>query len=98
MAVAEPESLKVGDLVRFVAIPDEWLSPGCTVHAESIAFMKKMVRRSWPTRVSEIDEYGHPWIHARIRERGRMRHHSWAIMESTGWRLVKRQGGADERG
>ena len=26
-----PESLKVGDLVRFVALPDEWLRPRYTV-------------------------------------------------------------------
>ena len=83
-----PQSLEIGDLVRFVALPDEWLLPGHTVHAESIGFMKKMIRRSWPSRVSEIDEYGCPWIHARTRERGRIYYHSWDIMESTGWPLL----------
>jgi len=86
----DPKSLKVGDLVRFVALPDEWSRTDYTISAGDIAFMKKMIRRSWPSRVSEIDEYGHPWICARMRERGRICHHSWAIMESMGWRLVKR--------
>ena len=75
----KPQSLKTGDLVRFVAMPDEWSHPGYTVHAESITFMKKMIRRSSPSRVSEIDEYGYPWIDARIREHGRIHYHSWGM-------------------
>lgn len=87
----EPQSLKVGDLVRFVTLPEEWSRPGYTIHAESISFMKDMIRRSWPSRVWMIDEYGQPWIQARIRKRTRTHYHSWAIMESTGWRLVNRR-------
>jgi hypothetical protein len=87
----EPHSLKVGDLVRFVTLPDEWTRPSYTIGAESIAFMKKMIRRSGPSRVAEVDEDGYPWIRARIRERGRIHYHSWMITESTGWRLVKRR-------
>ena len=90
LAMPDPKSLKVGDLVRFVALPDEWSRTGYTVHRESIAFMKMMVSRTWPSRVVEIDEYGCPWIHARIRVRGRLHYHSWGIMESTGWRVVRR--------
>ena len=87
----QPTSLKLGDLVRFVKLPDEWSRPGYRVHASSVAFMRKMIRRSWPARVCEIDEYGHPTIHARMRERGRIVLHTWAIVETTGWRLVKRR-------
>jgi hypothetical protein len=50
-----------------------------------------MIRRTWPSRVVEIDEYGVPWIHARIRLRGRLRFHGWGILESTGWRVVRRR-------
>jgi hypothetical protein len=87
----DPKSLKVGDFVRFTALPDEWSRPGTGVHRESISFMKEMVRRTWPSRVEKIDEYGYPWIRARVRTRGRLYFHSWMITESTGWRLVKRR-------
>jgi hypothetical protein len=91
-SMPEPGSLKVGDLVRFVALPDEWSQGGFSpVPPESLAFMKRLIRRTWPSRVYEIDEYGRPWIRARIRERGKMREHIWAIMESTGWRRVNRR-------
>jgi hypothetical protein len=89
--VPDPKCLKVGDLVRFMALPDEWSRPGYTVHLESVAFMRAMIRRAWPSRVVEIDEYGQPWIHARLRVRGRLHYHSWGIMESTGWSLVRRR-------
>jgi hypothetical protein len=85
-----PKSLKVGDRVRFTSLPDEWSRKGYTIPLESVRFMKVMVKRRWASRVAEIDEYGCPWIHARIRVRGRIHHHRWAIMESTGWRLVNR--------
>ena len=89
----DPKCLKVGDLVRFTALPDEWSRPGFTVHRESVAFMRAMIRRTWPSRVAEIDDYGQPWIHARLRLRGRLHHHSWGIMESTGWHLVRHRSG-----
>jgi hypothetical protein len=87
----DPKSLKVGDLVRFVSIPTEWSTPGYTIHRDSVLFMKKMIKRGRSSRVREIDEYGQPWIHARIRERGSIHYHSWAIFESTGWRRVNRR-------
>jgi hypothetical protein len=87
----DPQALKIGDRVRFVAIPEEWSQPGYRVSAASRRFMAKMLRRSWPSRVVEIDEFGTPWISARIRERGKLRLHTWAILESTGWRRVERR-------
>jgi hypothetical protein len=87
----DPKSLKVGDLVYFTAIPDEWSRPGYSVLPESNLFMKAMLRRIRPSRVVEIDEYGRPWIHARLHIRKRYELHTWGIMESTGWRLVKRR-------
>ena len=88
----DPKCLKVGDLVRFTALPDEWSRPGFWVHRESVAFMRALIRRARPSRVAEIDEYGQPWIRARLWLRGRLHHHSWGIMESSGWRLVGRRG------
>jgi hypothetical protein len=88
----DPKSLKVGDRVRFVAIPTEWSQPDFTVQPCDRSFMKKMICRTWPSRIDKIDEYGQPWISARIREKdGKFHFHSWAIFESTGWRLVNRR-------
>jgi hypothetical protein len=87
----DPKTLKVGDLVRFVGIPDEWSRPGYFVLPGCRAFMRKLLKRSSTCRVWEIDEYGQPWIQAWVRERGKLRQHTWAIFESTGWRQVKRR-------
>jgi hypothetical protein len=87
----DPKSLSIGDLVHFIALPDEWSLPDYFVHRECRLFMKAMIRRTRPSRVVEIDEYGSPWIHARMRVRGKYHLHSWSIMESTGWRPVKRR-------
>jgi len=83
-----PRDLRVGDFVRFTALPDEWSHPGYTLHRDSMSFMRILIRRRFPSRVYEIDEYGTPWIAARIRRRGRVEHHTWGIMETTGWRRV----------
>jgi hypothetical protein len=88
----DPSILSVGDLVRFVALPREWLKPDCVIAREDIQFMKAMLKRAWPSRVVNIDEYGVPWIYARVRERGKLRLHSWGILESSGWRRVNRRG------
>lgn len=87
----DPLQLKVGDLVRFVSIPDEWARRGFHVHRESIQFMKRMIRRKWPARVYRLDESGYPYIHAMIRQRGKRYWHTWMITESSGWRKVCRR-------
>lgn len=85
----DPKKLKVGDRVRFVSLPEEWRDPQYTVLPESVEFMEVMIARSWPSRVFEIDEFGTPWIAARIRKHGQYEHHAWGIFEETGWRTVK---------
>src|ERR1700722_13513525 len=90
----DPKSLKVGDRVRFVSLPTEWSEAGYTLPPCDLSFMKKMIRRTWPSRIENIDEYGQPWISARIREKdGKLHFHWWAIFESTGRRLVNRRVG-----
>jgi hypothetical protein len=87
----DPTKLKVGDKVKFVAVPDEWNAPGRHVHPDSVAFMKAMIGRTWPSRVWRIHEDGYPWIQARMRDGDRIVHHEWGIYESTGWRLVRKR-------
>ena len=87
----DPRKLKVGDRVRFVAMPDEWSQPNITLPRESRAFMKAMIKRRFPSRVYEIDEYGLPWIMARLKVGDKYKLHTWGIGESTGWRRVKKR-------
>jgi hypothetical protein len=87
----DPKSLRVGDRIRFVAMPDEWSEPDYRLPPMSLRFMKAMLKRTWASRVEEIDELGQPWISARIRERGKLHINWWAIQESTGWRKVERR-------
>lgn len=87
----DPRTLKVGDKIRFISIPDEWSLPKYKVPRESKRFMNHMLMRRLSSRVYEIDEYGHPWIAARLKIKGKIEHHSWAIKESTGWRKVKKR-------
>lgn len=92
----DPLSLKVNDLVRFTSLPSEWSEPGYRIPQMSIRLMKKLTRRTWPSRICRINESGYPWIEARILERGKLVYHSWMITESTGWRLVVRRQSALE--
>jgi hypothetical protein len=93
----DPKALRIGDLVRFVSFADEWSKPGCFVPASCRAFQKALIRRRRPSRISWIDEWDTPWIEVRLRVRGRIHIHTWGILESTGWRLVKRRGGFRRR-
>ena len=85
----DPKELKVGGKVKFFSLPEEWQEDGFYVHEESVDFMKAMIRRKGPSRICQVDQYGYPWIEARIRENGKLVCHSWAIMEHSGWRRVK---------
>ena len=85
----DPRKLKVGDHVRFVAIPDEWQVRDRCIPRDSIAFMKRMIRRRHPSRVARKSDEGYPWIDAQIVQRGKRHYHSWLITEATGWRLVQ---------
>lgn len=87
----DPRELKVGDRVRFVAIPDEWSQTNFQAPFEDRLFMKAMINRKFGSRVCGIDEQGFPWIQARFQVRGIWVWHSWTITETTGWRKVEMQ-------
>lgn len=52
-------------------------------------FMKQMIKRTWPSRIYEIDEVGSLWIVARLDNKGSYEYHYRDITESAGWCLVK---------
>src|ERR1700677_4261351 len=58
----DPKSLKVGDRIRFISIPAEWSAPSYVVPREDMIFMKRMIKRPWPSRVYQLDYLGYTWI------------------------------------
>ena len=85
------QNLKVGDRVRLVHFPIEYL-PRYTLHADTRRLYKYLLRRKRPVLVDRIDELGLPWIRCQLRGRnGRMEHHGLLIGTESGWVKVKRR-------
>ena len=80
-----PKNLKINDKVKFVSIPEEWSAKDYRVFPEDIKFMKKLIKRSWPCRICEMDQYGNPCIHIKLKNKDKYEYHSWSITEKTGW-------------
>ena len=80
-----PKILKIGDKIKFIHRPAEWNNHKFHTDKEDKKFMDILISRGYWQRISEIDEYGKPWIHVRIKNKNRIEHHTWAIMEKTGW-------------
>jgi hypothetical protein len=85
----DPRRLRVGDRIVYVALPDEWRRPEIRVHAASRRFLRTIVARGRPVRIARVDDDGRPWFRARMRRKdGRLEHHEWCVVETTGWRRV----------
>ncbi len=59
-------TLRVGDRIRFVEYPREFLQPGYCIFPETIRVYRKLLKRKSPLRAYEIDEYSSPWIRCRF--------------------------------
>jgi hypothetical protein len=62
------KKLKVGDSVRLVEVPPEFLQPGYYVHPETMRLYKKLIERRRPLRIRLVDKFG-PWIHCKTRHK-----------------------------
>jgi hypothetical protein len=81
--------LKVGDKVRLVHFPTEYL-PRLTLHRDTRQLYKYLLSRKRPVRVWQIDDWGLPWIRCQCRGRnGRMEYHTLLIGTETGWAKVQ---------
>ncbi len=73
-------SLRVGDRIRLVEYPPEFLQPGYCIHPDTVRVYKKLLKRKTSLRVYEIDEYDSPWIACRFRGRdGRYEWHTLRV-------------------
>jgi hypothetical protein len=78
-------SLRIGDRIQFVKIPNEWSKPGFKIQKSDIQFMELLIKRKRKFAIKNIDEYGTSWISFRIQINGKLEEHSWGIIEKTGW-------------
>jgi hypothetical protein len=81
--------LKVGDRVRLVHFPDEYLSPHA-LHRQTRQLYRRLLARRRFVRVYYVDEMGLPWIQCQFRQRnGKWEYHSLLIGTESGWVKVK---------
>lgn len=88
-----PKKLQIGDWIKYVERPLEWKSKRFRVDKWDIEFLDKLIARGRWQRISTIDEYGNPWIQVRIKYDAKYEHHTWAILESSGWIMKSGQQG-----
>jgi hypothetical protein len=60
--VATWQSLRVGDRIRPVSIPSEWLQRGYQLPVETMELWTLLISRRRPIRIFEVDEWGSPWV------------------------------------
>jgi hypothetical protein len=80
------KNLRVGDRVRFVRMPTFEGVAGGGPLPETKQLYKRLIARSRPPRVFQIDEYRLPWIQCRFRRKdGKWEHHWLAINDRYQW-------------
>jgi hypothetical protein len=82
--------LRVGDRIRIIRLPTEWnIVPGYHVPPCTRRLYKRLITRRRPVRISEIDEWGLPWIHCKFRRpNGGWEYHFLAVNDDS-WVRVK---------
>lgn len=72
--------LKIGDRVRLVHMPTEFLQPGYSVHSSALRAYRRVIARGRPHRVFQIDAWGVPWIQLRFKMTdGKWEHYELAV-------------------
>jgi hypothetical protein len=81
--------LKVGDRVRLVEYPPEFLRPGIYMHRDTVRVYKRLVARRRSLRVAWIDEDGGPWIECRFRRKNGKWEQHFLLLNHRGLARVK---------
>ena len=82
-------TLRVGDRIRFVHMPSEFLRPGYVVHRDTRRVFQRLIERRRSVRICRLDEFKMPWIHCQFRLKdGRIEYH-WLLINHDGWVRVK---------
>lgn len=81
--------LKVGDRIRFVALPTGLSLNNC--HLSTLIAYKTLIKRGRSVRVCRLDEWKMPWIQFRTRgPKGNWIHHR-LLINHDGWVRVRRR-------
>jgi hypothetical protein len=84
--------LEIGDKIRLIEIPPEFLQEGYYIHRNTMRVYKKLLARRRPLRIWMMDEYGHPWIQCRFqRKDGQWEHHTLAVNHDGLVRVISRK-------
>jgi len=83
--------LRVGDRIRIVAVP-RWDQEQYDQTGEDFTFrvLKRLADRKTVRVIARIDEYDHPWIDYRFRNKsGKMEYHTLTVCHNDSWVYVK---------
>jgi hypothetical protein len=86
--------LRVGDRIRFVSIPAEFLRPGYRVHRDTLRVYQRLIDRRRPVRVASLEAWGKwpaPWIRCQFRRKDGSIEYHWLMINHDGWVRVKRR-------
>lgn len=79
--------LRVGDRIRFVAMPTGFDRTNC--HRDTLRAYQMLMARRLPVRVCHLDEWKMPWVQFRVPiSKGRWEHHQ-LLINHDGWVRVR---------
>ena len=84
-------ALRVGDRVRVVRLPLFQGIRGAGLLPETRRLYRKLITRSRPSRVFQIDEYGVPWIYCKFRRKSGKWEMHWLAINDDSWVHVNRR-------
>jgi len=87
MAVADWNSLRVGDHIRFVSMPTAFSRENC--HSETLDAYRVLIARRRPVRVYRLDDLNMPWIRFRERDADGVWVHHDLLINHDGWVRVR---------
>ena len=83
-------SLRVGEMVRLIEIPPEFLRVGYGIHKDTMRVYRLLLARGRPLRVAYLDELGMPWVRLGEKRYGRWYHHGLLFNHGGIVRVMKR--------
>src|SRR5262245_44582571 len=83
------QGLRIGDRIRLVSMPLEWDRPDYRVPPCTRRLMRRLIARKRALRICEVDDWGAPWVHCRIRRPDNRWAHHWLTITQGGWVRVR---------
>ena len=81
-------SLRIGDRIRVVRLPSGVDQPGYTFHASTRRLYERLIASRSFFRIREIDQWGYPRIHIRIRRKGGAVERHTLVLCDDSWELI----------